>query len=65
MLRCVEPGRLKILPLEERGMLLEGSHNVTAPYPAAVSSFEAENPSISLQLSKTLPHFSLTAKWAK
>lgn len=33
MLRCVESGRLEILPLEERGMVLEGPQNVTAPYP--------------------------------
>lgn len=43
---------LEFLPLEERGVILQGLHNITAPYPAAVSSFKSEDPSISSQLSK-------------
>lgn len=58
--------KAEVLPLEEKGMLLQGPHHVITSYPAAVSSSKSENnPSISLQESKTLPQFSLGAKQTK
>lgn len=38
VLRCVEPWRLQVLPFQERVLLLQGPHHITAPHPAASSA---------------------------